>query len=383
MPEHSQAVVIDLGSGTIKGGLNDSALPQTVFESVLGFPEYFSPHVGCRLAPELDPSGPYQSAFRTERLVERGKLIRGSDLALIVERVYHDFSVSAELGFPLFLSAPMRSSVAERLALVTNAIEGCGAAKAFVANQAVLPLFALGRLDGFVVESGEGLTQAVGVLDGVALSRSAERIDLGGGDVSRRLQYLLRRRGEDVGGAGSARVVDALKRAVCECSLLQPEEVRFQFRSSFYGGEAKKRSEQLKFELPDGREIAVGQERQAAAEVLFGPWQAGLPGPGVAELADHALRRLEPDTRRLLAGQVLLSGGNAMISGFQARFTQELEPLMAQKNTLRVSAPDGDQSTLVWKGGAALTRLSAFEPLWITAKDLAEKGERVLLEKII
>ena len=58
----------------------------------------------------------------------------------------------------------------------------------YFAIQPLLCLYSSGKYTGFVIDSGEGLTQFLTVYDGYILSHSETKFDLSGGDIT---NYML------------------------------------------------------------------------------------------------------------------------------------------------------------------------------------------------
>lgn len=70
--------------------------------------------------------------------------------------------------------------------------EEFGVPKFFVELQAILSLYSTGRVTGFVLDSGDGVTHTVPVFEGYSLKHSIERQNLAGRDITHFMQKLLR-----------------------------------------------------------------------------------------------------------------------------------------------------------------------------------------------
>ena len=65
----------------------------------------------------------------------------------------------------------------------------------YVESQAILALYASGRTTGVVLDSGDGVSVAVPVVEGFVIPHAVNRIDIAGRDVTQYLQRLLRKAG--------------------------------------------------------------------------------------------------------------------------------------------------------------------------------------------
>ena len=73
--------------------------------------------------------------------------------------------------------------------------ENFGAPTFYVAVQAILSLYATGRVTGCVIDSGDGVTHTVPVYEGYSLPHAVQRIDLAGRDITKYLATILREGG--------------------------------------------------------------------------------------------------------------------------------------------------------------------------------------------
>lgn len=86
----------------------------------------------------------------------------------------------------------------------------------FVSVQAVLSLYATGRVTGVVLDSGDGVTHAVPIYEGFALTHSVQRTDIAGRDVTRFLKLLLRKEGVLLNTSAEFELVRTIKERVCQ-----------------------------------------------------------------------------------------------------------------------------------------------------------------------
>ena len=84
----------------------------------------------------------------------------------------------------------------------------------------MLSLYASGRTTGVVLDCGDGVSHAVPVFEGYALPHATLRSDIGGRDVTKYLQLLLRKGGHVFETSASAEIVREMKEKVLFIILL-------------------------------------------------------------------------------------------------------------------------------------------------------------------
>ena len=63
------------------------------------------------------------------------------------------------------------------------------------------------------------------------------------------------------------------------------------------------------YELPDGQQITVGNERFRCPEALFNPSLIGREDAGITQMVYNTIMKCDIDVRRELYGNIVLSGG--------------------------------------------------------------------------
>lgn len=103
---------------------------------------------------------------------------------------------------------------------------------------------------------------------------------------------------------------------------------------------------QCQYYLPDGTPITLGTERFLAPELMFDPSKIGYEYDGIHELANSALKKSDIDLRKHLYSEIILTGGNAGITGMPERLLNEIT---------RMVPKDANVSERIW-----ITRLIEF-----------------------
>jgi actin len=340
-----EVVVLDTGSGTVKAGFDLGC--ERVFPTVVGhpgragnissqvlFPEWKSyPYVGDDALDKCRPGGriltlkyPISSDSGS---VERGIVTDWDDMEKIWQHtVYNQLRVGPEM-LPVLLTETPLNPKASRERLTRIFFETFNLPAFFLANTAVLSLYASGCTTGLVLESGEGATYAVPIYEGHALPHATLRLDLGGRDLTDYMDDMLR-------GTHQGRRWDSVERGYGKYTGIlssyadyPPRVIKEElaYVASDFEAEMQKASDSLEFESSRGMVITVGNERFRCAEALFQPSLCGIEGPGIHELIFDAVQLCDTDLHADLWGNVLLAGGNTMFVGLADRLQAELQPL--------------------------------------------------------
>lgn len=237
----------------------------------------------------------------------------------------------------------------------------------FFSPQAVLSLYASGRTTGVVIDVGEGMTHVVPVYEGFALPHSVVRTDIGGRDVTKRLQLLLRRSGLTFTTTSELDLVRTIKEQSCYVPMNPSKEAETNNNSSSV----------CQYQLPDGQSVNLGSERYLAPEVLFCPELIGSEEISVSEALIKSVMKSDIDLRPILFEQVVLAGGSTLFPGFGDRFLSEVRKGAPERTRIRISAPP-DRINSAWSGGSILASLSTFKNMWVSKEDYDEYGSSIL-----
>lgn len=251
-----------------------------------------------------------------------------------------------------------------------------------ISIQAVLSLYATGRTTGIVLDSGDGVTQAVPIYEGFALPLAITRSDVAGRDVSRYLKFLLRKEGLIFNTTAEFEVVKTIKEKIC--FLTNSLQRTYDDRASSVvvaptggGGDIDNTS----YILPDGRMVEIGvAPRLRAPEILFRPDIIGHEFEGVHEILVSSIDKSDLDLRKTFYQNIVLSGGSTLFKGFGDRLLTELKKTSPKDAKIRISAPQ-ERLYSTWIGGSILASLDSFKRMWISRKEYDEEGLRVIHKK--
>jgi centractin len=126
--------------------------------------------------------------------VEHGVIKHWGDMEAIWNYAYGEMKIS-QLEHPVLLTEPILNPYANRERMAEIFFETYTAPAVFICSQALLSLYASGKATGVVLDCGDGVCQCTSVYDGFMLNNTAQRIDMGGREVTEYLNVLLRKSG--------------------------------------------------------------------------------------------------------------------------------------------------------------------------------------------
>ncbi|KAK6912947.1 Actin family [Dillenia turbinata] len=287
----------------------------------------------------------------------------------------------------ILLTDPPLNPSKNREKMVETMFEKYNFAGVFIQIQAVLTLYAQGLLTGLVIDSGDGVTHVVPVVDGYSFPHLTKRMNVAGRHITSYLVDLLLRRGYAMNRNADFETVREIKEKLCYISYDYKREYQLGLETTILvknytvssASEClvkhharilcayQASSKLLLFypnQLPDGRVIKVGTERFQAPEALFTPELIDVEGDGMADMVFRCIQEMDIDNRMMLYQHIVLSGGSTMYPGLPSRLEKEildryLEVVLKgnkdglKKLRLRIEDPPR-RKHMVYLGGAVL-----------------------------
>ncbi|XP_056168744.1 actin-related protein 2 isoform X2 [Syzygium oleosum] len=404
--DNRNVVVCDNGTGYVKCGFAGENFPTSVFPCMVGRPmlryeeslteqELKDIIVGeacADLRNQLDISYP----------VNNGIVQNWDDMGHVWDHTFYNELKINPAECKILLTDPPLNPSKNREKMVETMFEKYNFAGVFIQIQAVLTLYAQGLLTGLVIDSGDGVTHVVPVVDGYSFPHLTKRMNVAGRHITSYLVDLLSRRGYAMNRTADFETVREIKEKLCYISYDYKREYQLGLETTILVKH---------YTLPDGRVIKVGTERFQAPEALFTPVSRypslqsillrllqsscsfkeliDVEGDGMADMVFRCIQEMDIDNRMLLYQHIVLSGGSTMYPGLPSRLEKEildryLEVVLKgnkdglKKLRLRIEDPPR-RKHMVYLGGAVLAGIMKDAPeFWISREEYLEEGMRCL-----
>ncbi|GAV55603.1 hypothetical protein ZYGR_0AV02350 [Zygosaccharomyces rouxii] len=352
---YSQPVVIDNGSAILKAGYSGEDRPNFLEHSIVGLPRQGYVNDASKDDTFVGNSAQERRGIlQLRHPIDHGIVENWNDMELIWSYMFKDKLKLKDIDeHPVLITEAPLNPESNRDEISNVLFETFGVQALYVANPAVLSLYASGKVTGCVLECGDGYSCSVPVYKGYTLKSGIKRVDLGGRDLTEQLQLQLRRStGLSFTTSGEMELVRLIKEKSCYVAV----EPDMEEAKCSYGGDQIG----MKFKLPDGKFITLSKDRFQVPEVLFQPSMISSELSSIAEIVWQAISKLDIDLRPQMWSDILLSGGTTMLKGFGNRLVQELDRLNQSKSKVKIWAPPERKYTS-WIGGSILAELSTFQ----------------------
>ncbi|KAF9924261.1 Arp2/3 complex subunit, actin nucleation center [Mortierella alpina] len=344
----SKTIVVDNGTGFVKVGYAGSNFPEHVYPSVVGRPilraEESIGNVQVKDIMVGDEAAELRSILQMSYPMENGIVKNWTDMKHLWDYTFNEKLKIDPRDSKIMLTEPPMNPKANREKMVECMFEEYGFQGVYVAIQAVLTLYAQGLLTGVVVDSGDGVTHIVPVVEGYALPHITRRLDVAGRDVTQYLIKLLLHRGYAFNRTADFETVRQIKEKLCYTSYDLDQDLKLANETTVLVES---------YTLPDGRVIKVGSERFEAPECMFQPALIDVEQPGVAGKNCTLPSPLPPN------------------SALDVNF---------ERNNFKIRIEDPPRRKhMVFLGGAVLADIMKNkDSFWITKQEWEEQGVRAL-----
>uniref|UniRef100_A0A8C6IFE0 Actin, epsilon 1 n=1 Tax=Mus spicilegus TaxID=10103 RepID=A0A8C6IFE0_MUSSI len=363
-------LVCDYGSGFSKVGFSGTQAPQAVFPTILGKMKHTNVLEG--LGEQDWFIGAETQTNRTELNmyypISRGAITNWDNVEKIWHySFYHSLQIAPEQHPILITEAPLTSKEAKsRMTQAQGQGMICTSQRPLRSGNSISTHHGAGT----AIESGDGMTYFVPVMNGYPLHLSTTKLDIAGQDLTLYLMKLLSDNGN-------------VLETIADLEYIRDLKDKYSYVALDYNMEMSKTSApsfQKKFTLPDGKEINLGQEAFMCSEALFDTSLLERANPGIHMLTLESIMSCEKSHQRTLFNCIVLTGGTSACTGLRFRMQKEMAKVVSPDFCVKVTAsPYAKYSA--WIGASILSSLPLSKDMWITNHEYLEIGPSVIFRR--
>ncbi|CAM8942540.1 unnamed protein product [Rhodiola kirilowii] len=357
-----EAIVIDAGSKFLKAGF---AVPDQPPPLVI--PSHMKPMI---------EDGPADIPMVEDTMVD--PIVRGfvEDWDAMEDLLHHVLysGLGWEMGSEgqVLFTDPLLTPKVMKERLVQLMFETFNVNGFYAMDQAVLSLYAVGRISGCTVDIGHGKIDIAPVIEGAVQHIASRRFEIGGIELTKLFARDISKSNPGV----NLSLVDAERLKELYACCAEDENAY------------KKTLEFCQIEqhtLPDGKVITIGKERYSVGEALFQPSILGLEALGIVDQLVHCISSVSSENHRQLLENTVLCGGIVSMNGFEDRFQKEANLCSSSIRPSLIKPPEYMPEDLLkysaWIGGAILAKVVFPQNQHITKGDYDENGPSVVHRK--
>jgi len=321
LPSPGTPIIIDIGSAYVKIGFSGEPSPRFIFPCITGTEKYKSVmvDVSARSIYVGQDAAKMRGVLKIKHPIDRSIITDWESYYEILNYIFYSLLRVENLSnYPIFYCEPpfIQKETKEyiaRLFFETHRVKSL-----IMMPTPLLSLFSVGLTTGLVIESGDGLTWIVPIINGQIIQHAVQKVTLAGVDVNHNLKNLLMREGISIASSAADEIIQDIKEKNCYFVLdpNNPPRVNETFTVS----------------MPDGSTLNIPNYiLNQAPEVLFNPGMLGYSNViNIPDALVACLRIIDNNYWHDLLSHIVFSGGNLSYSGFEERFGTELNAILPQ-----------------------------------------------------
>nr|GAT53976.1 predicted protein [Mycena chlorophos] len=424
------ALVVDIGSSSVRAGYAGDDSPKAVIPTSYGYHQtpidgdatMQDPADGLGAFPRKAAKKMYLGQFGASVWrdgMEVGNPIHGgliSDFEPVLALMRHaiqDVMRCNPVEHPILVTEPAWNTPENRERMAEIMFEEFQVPAFYVANTGVLNAFASGRGSALVVDIGHKVVSVTPVVDGFVLRKGLAYSALPE-LVHSYAHNILRspnqhRQGIDLFPHQLIAAKTVVEANALPLYALREDRIKGttdSWRAWYEAREVDEWAQSVagvleqgwndqmvqsrppkQYEFPTGyigwfgvERFSVGEQFFTQAPHLAEGWarQTNTPPPKtIPALISDAVRGCDPELRQVLAGNIVLTGGGSLFTGFADRLHNELSRQFPHN---KIHAPGNpiERRYGGWLGGSVLASLGTFHQLWISQEEWKEHGRAIV-----
>ena len=325
LPLAGTPIVLDIGSAYVKVGFAGESGPRFIFPCITGSEKYQAVmgDVGGKRSMYVgNDAMKMRGVLKVKYPIQRGTIMHWEEYYEILNHIFYNLLRIENLSnYPIiyaehpFIPGETKEYIA-RLLFETHKVNSL-----IMMPSPLLSSFSVGLTTGLVIESGDGITWIVPIINGQIQHQAVQKLLLSGMDVNHNLKSLLMREGINIESSAAEEILKEIKEKNCYF-VLDPNN------PPMHG-------DKLIYPMPDGSVKEIPNRiLYEAPEVMFQPTMLGYNIMNIPQAVIYSLQLLSNEYWGELLGHIVFSGGNLSYSGFEERLKQELNLLLPQLGTI-------------------------------------------------
>ena len=374
MCDEVRTIIIDNGSGIVKGGFGGDTIPSIRMQCFVG-PSIFN----TRSVFSIDE----QPTVGSESPITDG-VINREDMTLIWDHIFSSLPHERDRPIqssehPILMTEPIRNPPKNKENLVEYLFEHYSVPSFLIANDCVLGLFGSGRITGFTLDCGENLTQFAPVYEGHTITYATIRQSYGGKQLTEAFTTLLQREHR----SAYEHTLDQLNYSELKkkhCYVCQNFETEMKKQML-----ELQNQDQSEYTIPDI--IGKSPVRFKTGEILFNPsldLKADVSNQLKIFPLDQAcyfsIQNIDYELRKSMYSNIVLSGGTTMLPGLNDRLKLILKSYAPPTDEVNVIASPQRENG-AWVGGSVFSTLDSFQQMLISRVEYNEVGKSIIHRK--
>ncbi|VDN96752.1 unnamed protein product [Rodentolepis nana] len=378
MSDEVGAIVLDLGSHTLRGGFAGEDIPKIDMPSTTGY--VFSKD-NSSVTKRVIGNNVYvpSEGMEIKPFVKDGLIEDWDAFEDVVNYMINCLIPIEKSQHPILTSEPSWNPRNKREKLTEILFEKFEIPAFYLAKSAALACFANSRHTGLVLDVGASCASAVPVYDGRVLLQGVVRTPFAGDFIAQQCAKMVKEvlKTEPV---PYYRVASKNLMEDFAATVLQISDER-------YDQGQMETIPTRTYEFPNGYNVELGHERFQIPEALFDPSSVpqsnGRSDLSMSHIVSSSISLCDIDIRANLYNNIVVVGGTSLIVGFTDRLQKDLGAKTPSSMRLKVNFPSSltERRFSSWVGGSILGSLGTFQQMWISRHEYEEFGKSFIEKK--
>ncbi|CAK1588122.1 unnamed protein product [Parnassius mnemosyne] len=360
--ENCVSVVFDLGSQNTKAGFAGESFPRCMIPTTLGRFRRSGLSDGFPDVTLGEEAIKMRGVNHLDWPVDKGFIKDWDDVEKLWHHIfYRKLHVPPEEARVMYVIHPLTSK-RDKEKITEIMFESFMVRNIYLGLSPALVLHASGRTSGVVWENGYSCSYVAPVFEGFPIKNATITSQINGKTLTECLQNLMNKVGYSFTTPTEIELLESIKAQLCYVAREYDEEVVSE-------------NNKIKFDLPDGQHVLIGEERFKCPELLFQPHLLKLQCPSIVDDICTSIKKCDLEYKSLFYNNIVLSGGSSLLKGLSDRLTIELNKQVKDLPDVETNVDAMSSRHLAaWAGGSILASMDSLNGFWMTKDEYEDDG---------